>query len=202
MKTEIKMNWKSFSLGFVAGVALLSAISHWRTRPQDVTATWPDDDNKKGMKMLAPWVTKARSWKLGPFAVFAPSDPSQKAEAMMYPVRTKFPKISVSISELGAEPSISFLDSKNRIISVSYNESTGEFKSYYFSSNLLSGISFIDGNLDGQYDVRVGPGKNIAINYNSRWFPLILKDKKKYIEIDGISKEIEMKDFVWKFAGQ
>jgi len=96
-----KMNWKSFSLGFVAGVVLLSAISHWRARPQDVTAAWPDDDRKKGMKMLAPWVTKARSWKLGPFAVFAPSDPSQKAEAMMHPVKTKFPMVNVSVSQLG-----------------------------------------------------------------------------------------------------
>jgi hypothetical protein len=31
---------------------------------------------------------------------------------------------------------------------------------------------------------------------------LVLRDKKKYIEIDGTLKEIEMKDFVWKFAGQ
>jgi len=195
------MNWKSFSLGFVAGVALLSAISHWRARPQDVTANLPDD-RKTNIKRLAPWVTKARSWNLGPFAVFVPGDPSQKSEAIMYPVKSQFPIVNVSVSSMGSEPSISFVDSKNRIISVGYNVSTGEFKSYDFSSNLTSGISFIDGNLDGQYDLRIGPDKNIAINYNSKWTPVIRKDKKKYMELDGILKEIEIKNFMWGFAGQ
>jgi len=55
--------------------------------------------------------------------------------------------------------------------------------------------------LDGQYDLKMGPGKSIALNYNSRWFPLIIREKKKYIEIDGTLKEIEMKDLLWKFAG-
>ena len=196
------MNWKSFVFGFVAGAALLSGISHWKTRPQDITATWPDDDRKKGMKMLAPWVTKARSWKLGPFAVFAPNDSSQKAEAMMQPIKTRFPQINISAGSNVTEPIISLLDSKNRIISVKYKESTGEFESYDYSSNLVSGISFIDSDLDGQYDVRIGPGNNIALNYNSKWFPLIRKDKKKYIEVDGRLRELEMKGFVWKFAGQ
>jgi hypothetical protein len=197
------MNWKSFAMGFVAGAALLSAISHWIARPQDATATWPDDDNKKGMKMLAPWITKARVGKLGPFAVFVPSDSSKKAEAIMHPIKHRFPQINISNnSDFSDGPYFSIVDAKNRAITVRYNESTGEFESYDFSNNLISGISFIDGNLDGQYDVQIGPGKNIALNYNSQWLPLVLRDKKKYIEIDGTLKEIEMKDFVWKFAGQ
>jgi hypothetical protein len=99
-------------------------------------------------------------------------------------------------------PSFSIVDAKNRAISVSYNESTGEFESYNYSNNIVSGASFIDSNLDGQYDAKVGPGKSVALYYNSKWFPMIIKDKKKYLEIDGMQKEIEMKDFRWKFAGQ
>jgi len=156
---ELKMNWKPFTLGFVVGAALLSAISHWIARPQDITATWPDDDNKKVMKMIAPWVTKARIGKLGPFAVFVPSNSSQKAEAIMHPIKAKFPKISISNSNSVSGPTISLMDSKNRVISVKYKELTGEFESYDYSSNLLSGISFIHSNLDGQYDVNIGPGK-------------------------------------------
>ncbi len=197
------MNWKSFALGFLAGAALLSGISHWRTRPQDITATWPDDDRKKGMKMIAPWVSKARSWKLGPFAVFAPSDSSQKAEAMMHPIKNRFPIINISNnSEFGDGPFFSIVDAKNRSLSIKYNESTGEFESYDFSTNLISGTSFIDRNLDGQYDVKIGPGKSVAVYYSSKWFPIVFKDKKKYLEVDNTLKEIEMKDFKWKFAGQ
>lgn len=196
------MNWKSFALGFLAGAALLSGINHWRTRPQDIMANWPDDDRKKGMKMLAPWVTKARSWKLGPFAVFAPSDSSYKAEAMMQPIKTRYPQINISTESDGMEPIIGLLDSKNRMISVKYKESTGEFETYDYSTNIVSGISFIDSNLDGQYDLRIAPRNSIAINYKSKWFPLIIKNKKKYIEVDGKLRELEMKGFEWKFAGK
>ena len=197
------MNWKPFVLGFLAGAALLSGISHWKTRSQDITATWPNDDRKKGMKMLSPWVSKARSWKLGPFAVFAPSDSSQKTEGMMHPIKGKFPTINISNnSEFGDGPSVSIVDAKNRSLSIKYNELSGDFGSYEFSTNLISGTSFIDRNLDGQYDVKIGPGKSVAVYYNSKWFPVVFKDKKKYLDADNTFKEIEMKDFMWKFTGQ
>ena len=192
---EKAMNWKSFGIGFVVGIALLYSISHWRTRPQNVIKTWPDDDNKKAMKMLAPWITEAKVGKIGPFSVFVPSNSSENTEAIINPIKASFPKIFISGSD------IDLVDSKNRSITIKYKESTGEFGSYDYSSDLLSGISFIDSNLDGQYDVKIGPGKSIALNYNSKWFPLIRKDKKKYIEVDGSKKEIEMKGFVWKFSG-
>jgi hypothetical protein len=198
----MKMNWKSFGFGFLAGVVVLSAIGYLRFRPQDVTAKWPDDDNKKAMKMIAPWVTEAKAGKLGGFTVFVPGN-SSKTEAIMYPSKHRFPQINISNNtDICEGPSFSIVDAKNRAISLSYNESTGEFESYNYSNNIVSGVSFIDSNLDGQYDAKVGPGKSVALYYNSKWFPMTHKDKKKYLEIDGIQKEIEMKDFRWKFVGQ
>lgn len=188
------MNWKSFALGFVVGIALLSAINHWISRPRDVTATWPDDDNKKGMKMITPWITKARVVKLGAFAAFVPSD-TRKEEAILQPMKNRFPKV---IIDKDSTPSIGFIDSKNRIISVRFNDATGEFKSYDYSPSFLGGISYIDGNLDGAYDLRIGPGNNLALHYKDNWQPVIRKDKKKYIEIDGVLREIEIKDFCWR----
>jgi len=196
------MNWKSFALGFVAGAALLSALSHWNSRPRDVTAAWPDDDNKKGMKMIAPWITKARVAKLGAFVAFVPSDPSRKAEAIIHPIKTGFPKVNISNSGVVPGPTISLIDSKNRMFSVNFSEPTGEFISYDYSSNIVNGTSFIDANLDGEYDVKVGPGSNLAVRYEEKWHSVIRKDNKRYIEADGAFKEIEMKDFRWNFVRQ
>ena len=50
--------------------------------------------------------------------------------------------------------------------------------------------------------MKIGPGKDYALYYNSRWLPLIKNNNKKYIEIDGTHKEIEIKGVVWKIAGQ
>jgi len=194
------MNWNSFGLGFLSGVVVLSAIGYLRFRAQDITAKWPDDDNKKAMKMMAPWVKEAKAGKLGAFTVFVPGN-SSKTEAIMYPSKHRFPQINISNNNDFCDgPSFSIVDAKNRVISVSYNESTGEFDSYNYSNNIASGTSFIDRNLDGQYDAKVGPGKSVALYFNSKWFPMTIKDKKKYLEIDGKQKEIEMKDFRWKFA--
>lgn len=196
------MNWKSFGLGFIAGVAVLSSIGYFRFRPQDITAKWPDNDNKKAVMMLAPWVTKAKAGKLGAFTVYVPSNPS-KPEAIMYPSTQRFPQIFVSDkSDYCESPSFFIVDAKNRAINVSYKESTGEFESYNYSNDNVSGVTFIDSNLDGQYDVKIGQGKNVALYYGSKWVPMIRKDKKKYLEIDGMQKEIEMKNFRWKFVGQ
>ncbi len=137
------MNWKSFVMGFVVGVALLSAISHWRVRPQNVIATWPDDDNKKGMQMLAPWVTEARTGKLGPFIVMAPKSFESSPEAILQPAKGKNPWIYFTGQE------ITIHDSKKRAISVDYEAATGEFRSYSYSPDLVAGPSFMDRGMTG-----------------------------------------------------
>jgi len=139
------MNWKSFAFGFVVGVALLSAISHWRARPQNVIASWPDDDNKKGMQMIAPWVTKARIGRLGPFVAMVPNTFDASPEALLQPVKAKSPWIYVKGEE------VMIHDGKKRAISIDFNASTGEFSSYTFHPDLTTatGPSFTDKNLTG-----------------------------------------------------
>jgi len=139
------MNWKSFAFGFVAGVALLSAISHWKARPQNVVATWPDDDSKKGMQMIAPWVTEARVGRLGPFVAMVPNSFDTSPEALLQPVKANSPWIYVKGEE------VMIHDSKRRSISIDFNASTGEFSSYTFHPDLTTatGPSFTDKNLTG-----------------------------------------------------
>ena len=150
--------------------------------------------------MMAPWITKARVAKLGAFAAFVPSDPSLKAEAIIHPIKTGFPKVNISNSGVVPGPSISLIDSKSRLITVNFNEPTGEFISYDYSPNMINGTSFIDADLDGEYDVKVGPGKNLSVKYNEQWHSVSRKDNKRYIEVDGAFKEIKMKDFRWNFV--
>jgi len=188
-----KLAW--FFYGFISAIILLAIIGYFRNLPRNVAEAMPKEQ-QEAMSLLSPWITSAKSAKLGPFAVFVPGGSSQKAEAIMHPIKTNYPQIIITDTD------ISFVDVKNKIMRIKYRELTGEFEFYDFSSDLLSGISFIDSNLDGQYDMKIGPGKDYALYYNSRWLPLIKNNNKKYIEIDGTHKEIEIKGVVWKIAGQ
>ena len=40
------MKWKSFAVGFVVGAGVLSGISHYKARTQNVIKTWPEDYQK------------------------------------------------------------------------------------------------------------------------------------------------------------
>ncbi len=91
------------------------------------------------------------------------------------------------------------MDSKNRVICVRFNDANGVFKSYDYSPSLAGGISYVDGNLDGTYDLRIGPGNSMAVFYQEKWQPVVPKDQKRYIEADGALREIEISDFAWRF---
>jgi len=140
------MNWKSFAIGFVAGVALLSGISHFKARTQNVIKTWPED-YRKGMLQMAPWLTEAKVGRIGPFVAIAPKsfDAASEAmiQAMIQPAKEKNPVIYLT------ENCITINDSKKRAISIDYNPASGEFVSYSYLSDLVAGPTFVDKNLSG-----------------------------------------------------
>ena len=136
------MNWKSFGLGFVVGIALLSGISHYRGRTQNVIKTLPKD-SQEVMKQFAPWLTDAKVGKLGPFVVMAPKSFDATPEAMIQPAKEKNPTLLLSGN------TITINDSKRKAITIDYKPATGEFISYTYISDLVSGPSFIDKNLSG-----------------------------------------------------
>lgn len=137
------MNWKSFGLGFLLGVALLSAISHWRMRPQNVIATWTDENSKTAMKMIAPWITEARVGKLGPFLVMVPKSFDNNPEAFLRPTKANHPWVYVT------EKEIMIYDKKKSAISVDYDASTGQLSSYSYFPDLTTGTSYTDRRMTG-----------------------------------------------------
>ncbi len=139
------MNWKSFAIGFVVGVGLLSGISHFRARTQNVIKTWPED-YQKAMLQMAPWLKEAKVGKIGPFVAMAPKSFDAAPEAMIQPAKGKNPILMLTGN------SISINYSKKRAITIDYNASTGEFTSYTYIPSLVAGLSFTDRKLDGSFE--------------------------------------------------
>ena len=181
-----------FSFGFISAIILLAAIGYFRNRPQNAADAWPKEI-KEMMLTEKPWLKSARAIKVGPFVAIVPATSSQKTEAIISPTKG-YPQIFIT------EDKIDFIDSKNRYISIKYSLPAGEIKSYEFCTSLINGTSFYDNDLDGQFDLKIEKYKNFAVYYESKWYPVIRKEKKKYLEVNGAQKEIEIKDFNWKFV--
>jgi len=197
---KVKLKW--FSLGFITAVLILFALGYaWNHRSENAVKNMPKEEQEM-MLSIYPWLKSAQGHLCGPFVLTTPASQFEKAEAMISPYKlktfTSYPQMVVD------EHTIFIIDSKNRMMSIRYLNTTGEFKSYDFNTG-SEGVTFFDSNLDGQFDVKLGPGpKNCSVYYDSRWLPVIFRNKRQYININGNEKEIKLSLLKegWKFVGQ
>lgn len=194
---------KKFVIGFFVGfsfcLVILSIVSYMRNRPIDYTKTL-SAESEQMTSGIFPWLKSARGVEMGPLTMLTPYG-TKKEEALIYLKEDSFPKVIFRSSSSGDKlESIMILDSKYRAIIVNDKDGDRIFDSYQFSTNASSdSYYFSDNNLDGNYDIRQGPGLNFDVNINGQWHTLIPKDGEKYVEVDGVKKEVDQVKGVWRF---
>jgi hypothetical protein len=154
---------------------------------------------------VAGWLKKANARTNGNFLVVTPAGKS-KAEAMILPLKRSH-SLCISIqdeNEDGTPDSLFLIDSKFHNISVSIKNGDGVFDSWTYGTSPFekNSISYTDNNMDGQPDFRMSaePNASPEVFIGGNWRNLILKDKNRYIEIDGILKPVKSVDGVWKLS--
>ncbi|MBI5695527.1 MAG: hypothetical protein HZC51_07300 [Nitrospirae bacterium] len=187
---KARLAW--FTLGFITAIALVSSVNYYRFRPQNAVRNLPKDQ-QEAMLTMFPWLKTAKAGKLGPFKVIVPASSTDKSQASISSEKG-YPQIFIYTDR------ISIMDSKEKIMSIQYEQSTGEFRYYEYSTNIVKGSSFFDSDLDGQYDVKFDPSYNFGIFYDSKWIPVVRKDKRKYVNIGGAEREIEISKSTWKYS--
>lgn len=191
-----KIKW--FILGLTTSLVFIGAWSWLQNQPSNAVRAFPQE-TRDFMLEFKPWLETARGANVGPFTIAVPSKNSESPEAIIWPQNHGFPQIFLS------EKDISFIDSKNKIFSIKFNNKSGEFMSYDMSPDLSSGTSFFDNNFDGEYDVKFNvdaKNKRLEINiyHESKWLPVVYKEKKKFIEVSGVLREIRLENFNWEFV--
>ena len=193
MKTRVV--W--FVLGFVLSWGVWSAVSYTRGEGQDYTQSWPD-----AMQEMAPeWTKQAKGRTQGRFTVIASAD-SQNASAMIYPTPpNQFP--GVVYEDQDSDGQVDWLlvaDANHR--SFSLDVANGRFESCTYSTGLADSITFQDANMDGQYDDRIGPGKERAVMIESAWRDLIVQSNDRYVDLNGMRTPLKQVDGVWMIANE
>ena len=68
------------------------------------------------------------------------------------------------------------------------------FDSHEYTTGIqLDSKTFRDDDMDGQYDSRIGPGpgREIAVAFDSQWHKVIHKGNQHYVELDGKLRPVE-----------
>ncbi len=180
-------------LGAVVATAGWFSLAAWLHRPRDYTARWPEA--ARANKHNA-FLRHARAVGAGPFAVITPASGTNVLALICPKDEPNFPFILLlDDSKNGVVDSITIADRQSRSVSLYDRTEDGIWNQLMYSTGSTSNpITVVDRNMDGTFDVRLGPDGRKSINPESKWYDLIAKDGEAYIRIHGGEKRLESKD--------
>jgi len=200
MKTKI--TW--FLIGFVLSWLTSSVISFIRFCPRDYTRSWPETLRENTTLAGLDWMRNAQGRRLGKFRVFTPADPSIASAHIQTVTTDGLPGILIrDDNKDGTLDSIFVVDSAYHQLSLTDKNADGVFDTHDYTTGIAdNSVSYSDNNMDGQYDIRGGSGRTLQVAIDSRWYDLIHKDNKKYVDINGKLTQVKAVDGVWRILGE
>ncbi|MCH7750589.1 MAG: hypothetical protein IH898_00315 [Planctomycetes bacterium] len=184
-------------VGFILSWVTWATVHHFRERPRDYTQWHPASKSD-----LAPdWMKDAYARTLGHFVLFSSAD-SSKTSAWIYPSSARFPSVTFLDDDYdGCVDNIQVLDSSGRCFYINDSDGDGEFDSWRYAPEIASDIMFFsDGDMDGHYDYRIGPGDERAVKIDFQWYDLVFRDGTSYLDINGILTEVKQVDNLWRIV--
>ena len=194
---KLKIVW--FLIGAASSLFVVYTWAWTINRPSNAVAQF-SPEIQEGMLFLMPWLESAKGAQVGPYIIATPSDAEASPEAIIWSKKNEYPQLVLAGND------ISIIGSQNKMISIKVDPESGMLKSYDFSPDLMEGLTFFDTDSDGQYDVKLQTGEvgqmgKFSVHHQSKWYPVTTKEKKRFIEIDSVSKELKFETgFVWKFV--
>jgi len=192
MKTKI--TW--FAVGFVVSWLTWSVVSYVRLRPLDLTQMWPSD-----LVAPIPLLRSAVAREVGGVLVLASSN-ERNASAFIRATGANYPQVLMDDGNLdGIVASIMVLDGGSQLIWVKDENGDGQFDWYSVSINMSdqNSITLTDGNMDGQFDARVGffVHRGVDVWIEGKWRQRTSSNEKHYVELDSGTSEVVMADRIW-----
>lgn len=191
-----------FIAGFIVSWLTWSTVAHIRQRPGDFTEVVFTDN----LAFAPHWLKKAKGRNLGQFMVVTPADPAKNA-AYIYPsAPNHYPFIMIEDDiDSGRLGSVTIVDSASQYVVLEYKASDNEFDSLTFSRTRgKESVMFSDNNMDGQYDIKVGPERTLTVAIKGQWYELIRtpeSDSEKMsqsVKINGKLTEVKAVAGVWE----
>jgi hypothetical protein len=195
---KIRIAW--FLIGVVVSWMTWYAMNYVRLLPRnyrgnlsEVTLELEEGLAEFGKPGLQ-WLGHAHGRRLGNYKVVTPAD-SLNASAMFESVNARgLPGIMIADEDAnGTLDSIVVIDSAERTFKFVDTNGDGTFDTYEYNTGFdMESKVFRDDNMDGQYDIRFGPGRSIAVFIDSKWRTATFKDDKWFVKIEGKMTPVEL----------
>jgi len=189
-----RVTW--FVIGFVVSWLMWSVIGYVRLRPRDYTASWCQHERE-----FAPdWLKHAKGRRLGGIMVFTPPEVSTACALIHPPKPNHFPQILLQDEDSdGFLDSLLIADRLSRSLLISDADADGIFDSTQYSTGGgTNSVSISDDNMDGIPDIRLGPGRSIAVTIDGVWYDLVHIDTRQYVKLGEGLTQVKAIDGTWQ----
>ena len=195
MKTKI--GW--FVIGFIASWLTWSLIAFVRLHPRDLTAQWPSDLQKVSGENVA-WLRSAVARNVGNFVVCA-SAAKSNASATISPRGKRSPQVLMTDDDKnGCVDSIMLSAAGQQSIFVDMG-AEGRFRRYSVSTGDMldtNSVTMMDSDMNGQFDIRMGPGRHVYVWIKSAWHERTSTNGKHHVVLDGVQSEVVDSNGTWR----
>lgn len=194
-----------FLLGFAVSWFLWSGIAAYRSMPKDLTQKWPERSREMARSANMSWMKSAKGGGLGNFSFWVPFRGSAAA-AEIYPTEDpKYPLIWIHDEKgRGRLDGIFITDAKQRGFAFEDKDGDGAIDSFGYTTGYdRNGVSWHDANMDGVFDLRLGPyngGKfRKEVNIGGSWHTLIITNNVQFVATKTGLKKVRPINGVWNF---
>ena len=189
-RSRLKSPLLWFPVGFLAAWLIWTVWSYVILSPKDFSRHLPKTEELRNEEY--DWMKNAKSRKVGEFTIIAAGD-SQTASAWVFLTKPNHkPLVEYFDNDSdGRADQLVVSDGKSAF---SFKIADEAFQSYSYSSHNFSvdEVSYDDYDMDGRFDMRFGPGKQLALMADAEWREVIWEGGGKgYVEIDGKRRPVE-----------
>lgn len=151
------------------------------------------DDVPESLREMMPDSLKSAKYTAVGGFVFVTSK-EYPFDAICYP-QSKTHRPAVFFSSDGDQDTVgtvSIHGKDGRHLVATDEDGDGTLDSYAYVTSLgLDSVQFVDSDMDGHYDHRMGPERDYAVRIDGQWLDFIRDEGKSCVEIDGEIRELE-----------
>lgn len=188
-----------FPVGFLVAWTIWSIWNYVAYSPRDVLRHLPDRVEFRNEEY--DWMKNAKSRNVGEFTIIAAGD-GQTASAWVFPTK-RHHKPFVQYFDNDSDGRADQLVVSDGKCAFSFNIADEAFQSYSYSPGNFSidEVSYDDYDMDGRFDFRLGPGRQMALMVDAEWRELIAEGGGKgFVEVDGKRRAVEYVNGNWRIV--